>query len=211
MTVTTERIDLMALLDVASLRGTSSPKMSPISIRPATALWRVSFEDALKQALGPNARNRPAAVVPEVITGAGGIERDDGNNVDIDLEMARLQKNALYFKVYSQILTSLACLHRWTITRREWRYHDIRRTSRLRQYQRLRHGCGAPAHGGDRQQLYRLRAWPWQRQQQEVVFETVLRNYMGGNESGPGSFGGVRVASVQDDQSELPRIHDRAI
>ena len=107
MTVTTERIDLMSrLLDVASLRQDVIAQNVANINTPGYSTLEVAFEDALKQALGPGSRSRPAAVVPEVITGAGGIQRDDGNNVDIDLEMARLQKNALYFKVYSQILTN---------------------------------------------------------------------------------------------------------
>jgi flagellar basal-body rod protein FlgC len=38
---------------------------------------------------------------------------------------------------------------------------------------------------------------------QDVVFEAVLRDQMSGSR-----YGGVRVVSLEDDQSELPRIHD---
>ena len=47
-----------------------------------------------------------AAVSPQVVLGTGGVERADGNNVDVDLEMTRLQKNTLYFKVYTQLLAT---------------------------------------------------------------------------------------------------------
>ena len=36
----------------------------------------------------------------------GGAERADGNNVDVDAELGRLQKNALLYNAYSQILAS---------------------------------------------------------------------------------------------------------
>jgi flagellar basal body rod protein FlgB len=45
-------------------------------------------------------------VGPQVVLGAGGAERADGNNVDIDLEVGRLQKNSLYFRVYTQLLAT---------------------------------------------------------------------------------------------------------
>jgi len=41
---------------------------------------------------------------------------------------------------------------------------------------------------------------------QDIIFETVMRDQM---EAGTGpQFGGVRVAGVEDDMSEFPRIHD---
>lgn len=42
---------------------------------------------------------------------------------------------------------------------------------------------------------------PYRRQ--EVLFETVMRDQLSG-----GQFGGVRVAGVEDDPSELQRVHD---
>ena len=55
---------------------------------------------------------------PEVVAGTGGMDRFDGNNVDVDLEMARLQKNALNFKIYSQILADELAQHKSAITGR---------------------------------------------------------------------------------------------
>jgi flagellar basal-body rod protein FlgC len=45
---------------------------------------------------------------------------------------------------------------------------------------------------------------PYRRQ--DVVFEAVLRDAT--YDSPTASLGGVRVAGVEDDQSELPRVHD---
>ena len=104
MTVTTERIELMSrLLDVAALRQDVIAQNVANINTPGYSTQEVAFEDALRQALGHDGPSRPAAT-PEVITGVGGLEREDGNNVDVDLEMARLQKNAIYFNVYAQIL-----------------------------------------------------------------------------------------------------------
>jgi flagellar basal-body rod protein FlgC len=45
---------------------------------------------------------------------------------------------------------------------------------------------------------------PYRRQ--DVLFEAIMKDQM---DKGPGSaFGGVRVVGVQDDPSELPRIHN---
>ncbi len=41
---------------------------------------------------------------------------------------------------------------------------------------------------------------------QDIIFETVMRDQLSPG-SGP-LFGGVRVAGLEDDMSELPRIHD---
>ena len=47
---------------------------------------------------------------------------------------------------------------------------------------------------------------PYRRQ--DVLFEGVMREQMDGVTPAGMPFGGVRVAGIQDDPSELPRIHD---
>jgi flagellar basal-body rod protein FlgC len=47
---------------------------------------------------------------------------------------------------------------------------------------------------------------PYRRQ--EVLFEAVMRDQMGGTTPTGVPFGGVRVVGVEDDPSELQRIHD---
>ncbi len=47
---------------------------------------------------------------------------------------------------------------------------------------------------------------PYRRQ--DVLFEAVMRDQMGGATSPRTPFGGVRVAGVEDDMSELQRVHD---
>lgn len=107
MTVTTDRIDLMSrLLDVAALRQDVIAQNVANVNTPGYNTLEVSFEEALSQAISQGSGSAGTPVTPEIIAGAGGRARADGNNVDVDLEMARLQKNALYFKVYSQIMAS---------------------------------------------------------------------------------------------------------
>lgn len=42
---------------------------------------------------------------------------------------------------------------------------------------------------------------------QEILFEAIMQEHMGGSTSAP-ALGGVRVLGVVPDESELPRIHD---
>src|SRR5438477_12244099 len=103
MALTTLRMQLLTrLLDVASLRQDVIAQNVANLNTPGYSTLGVSFEDALKQALTPRSGERPLDVAVEVVPGTGGTLRADGNNVDIDLEMARLQKNAIYFQVYAQ-------------------------------------------------------------------------------------------------------------
>ncbi|HEV3118597.1 MAG TPA: flagellar basal body protein, partial [Gemmataceae bacterium] len=99
VTITTERIQLLTrLLDVAALRQDVIAQNVANVNTPGYSTLAVSFEDALKDALTPGSGGRVPAVAAEVVPGTGGRPREDGNNVDIDLEMARLQKNAIYFQ-----------------------------------------------------------------------------------------------------------------
>ena len=52
------------------------------------------------------------------IEAAGGSERLDGNNVDIDVEMGRLGKNALLHNLYTQILANRLAVMRSAIAGR---------------------------------------------------------------------------------------------
>jgi flagellar basal-body rod protein FlgB len=107
MTITTERIQLLTrLLDVAALRQDVIAQNVANVNTPGYTTMGVNFEDALKDALAPGSGQQLADVEPQVAPGAGGALRADGNNVDVDLEMARLQKNAIYFQVYAQMLAN---------------------------------------------------------------------------------------------------------
>src|ERR1700722_17672762 len=117
MAITTDEMNLLSrLLDVAALRqDVIAQNVSNVNT-PGYSAQEVSFEDALQQALGQRGPGGLVVPKPEVITGTGGKAREDGNNVDVDLEMARLQKNALYFKVYTQLLASDLAQYRSAIS-----------------------------------------------------------------------------------------------
>jgi flagellar basal-body rod protein FlgB len=109
MTLTTERLDLLSrLLDVAALRQDVIAQNVANVNTPNFQTLEVRFEDALRSAIAKSSSAAEAAksVRPEIVEGAGGVPREDGNNVDADIEMARLQKNALYAKVYSQLMAN---------------------------------------------------------------------------------------------------------
>ncbi len=56
---------------------------------------------------------------PTVVENTTAPERADGNNVDIDVEMARLNKNTLLYRAFAQIIASheaAAQRHHGTVT-----------------------------------------------------------------------------------------------
>jgi flagellar basal-body rod protein FlgB len=106
MAIQTESMDLLTrLINVTSLRHDVIAQNVANVNTPGYQTLEVSFEDALQEAMAAGTEASAAAPSPQVIVGAGGIERADGNNVDVDLEIARLQKNALFSKVYTQLLS----------------------------------------------------------------------------------------------------------
>jgi flagellar basal-body rod protein FlgB len=78
----------------------------------------VSFEDALARQLSRPGTGQISEVKPQIIQAVSGYERQDGNNVDVDAEMGRLQKNTLLFSVYSQVLAAKMAAMRAAITGR---------------------------------------------------------------------------------------------
>jgi flagellar basal-body rod protein FlgB len=112
-------MDLMArLLDVAAVRQDVTAQNVANVNTPGYRTLEVNFEEALQNRLGADAKAPLGELHPEIVAGTGGLDRADGNNVDIDLEMARLQKNAIYFKIYSQILANELAQHRSAISGR---------------------------------------------------------------------------------------------
>jgi flagellar basal-body rod protein FlgB len=111
------RNELLArLLDVASLRHRVIAQNVANVNTPGYHQLDVDFEDAFARALSDG---DPAAVLrarPEVVENTTGPERADGNNVDIDFEVARLNKNTLLYRTFAQILASNVATQRSAIT-----------------------------------------------------------------------------------------------
>jgi flagellar basal-body rod protein FlgB len=119
MALITDQMNLLTrLLDVATLRQDVIAQNVANVNTPGYSAQEVAFEDTLRNALTNGDASRFVAPKPEVINSVGGRTREDGNNVDVDLEMARLQKNALYFKLYTQILANDLAQYRSAITGR---------------------------------------------------------------------------------------------
>jgi len=116
MNFATQQVQLLTrLLDVAALRHDVIAQNVANVNTPGFQTLEVSFESALSEALAGTSNEPPVA---KVVPGAGGVERADGNNVDIDLELVRLQKNSLYFKIYTQLLTTELAQYRSAISGR---------------------------------------------------------------------------------------------
>jgi flagellar basal-body rod protein FlgB len=97
---------LTRLLDVASLRHQAIAQNIANVNTPGYHRTDVSFEDAFTRARKEGHDAVALRVEPRLVEPRGEPVRGDGNNVDIDAEMGRLEKNTLMYKVYAQILAS---------------------------------------------------------------------------------------------------------
>lgn len=105
MNVTNSQIDLLSrLLDVASVRHEVIAQNVANVNTPGFRRLDVDFESAFARALTSNKDASAMKVEPKIVTANDGSERADGNNVDIDVEMGRLNKNSLLYKVYAQVM-----------------------------------------------------------------------------------------------------------
>ena len=119
MTITTDRMALLSrLMDVSNTRQDVIAQNIANVNTPGFRTLEVNFEEALKSALGTNSNASLQDIPAEIVKGAGGLERPDGNNVDIDLEISRMQKNAIYFKLYSQLVANELAQYRSAISGR---------------------------------------------------------------------------------------------
>ena len=116
MNVTDSQFDMLSrLLNVASLRHQVIAQNVANVNTPGYRQRDVSFEDTFLRQLDTN-DPRGTAAAPRVIEGSGGAERIDGNNVDIDMEIGRLQKNTLLHNAFVQILAGNIATMRSAIT-----------------------------------------------------------------------------------------------
>jgi flagellar basal-body rod protein FlgB len=112
-------MELMSrLMDASNMRQDVIAQNIANVNTPGYRTLDVNFEEALKAALSANSRAPVHDIPAEIVVGNGGLDRPDGNNVDIDLEVARMQKNALYFKLYSQLVSNEFAQHRSAISGR---------------------------------------------------------------------------------------------
>jgi len=105
MNVIGSQVDLLAkMLDVSDLRHKVLAQNVANVNTPGYRKLDVAFEDAFVRALSSGRDGIAMQVRPQVVEGKGGVERTDGNNLDIDGEMGGLAKNTTLYKAYAQIL-----------------------------------------------------------------------------------------------------------
>ena len=116
MTVTDPQIDILAqMLDVAVVRQRVIAQNVANVNTPGYHRLEVLFEDALTRELSHNGPAGISNLIPKTVAHIGD-ERADGNNVDIDQEMGRLNKNQTFYSTYMQILSNKLALMRSAIT-----------------------------------------------------------------------------------------------
>lgn len=107
---------LSRMLDAAHLRQRVIAANVANVNTPGYRQMDVTFEDELARRVKDG--ESPRGVTPRVVEGRGGKERADGNNVDIDAELGRLNKNSLLSNAWTQILASRLAAMRSAITGR---------------------------------------------------------------------------------------------
>ena len=111
------RTQLLArLLDAASLRHRVIAQNVANVNTPGYHQLDVDFESAFARALAVGDKAALTRVQPTVVENTAAPERADGNNVDIDVEMARLNKNTLLYRAFAQIIASHEATARSAIT-----------------------------------------------------------------------------------------------
>jgi flagellar basal-body rod protein FlgB len=105
MNVISSQVDLLAkMLDVSDLRHKVLAQNVANVNTPGYRRLDVAFEDAFARAMTSGRSGEAMHLKPQIVQVTGGIERTDGNNLDIDGEMGRLAKNTTLYKTYAQIL-----------------------------------------------------------------------------------------------------------
>lgn len=96
---------LTKLMEVSEVRHrVISQNLANVNTPGYTRL-KVNFEDALSREI-MDGNVTGAQVAPEVTEDRQLPARADGNNVDVDLEIGELQRNAMMYQTYSQLLAS---------------------------------------------------------------------------------------------------------
>jgi flagellar basal-body rod protein FlgB len=119
MTVKPAQLDLLQqLLTLSEVRQRVISQNVANVNTPGYRRMDVSFEETLSQLLAEEGDGRKAEVEPVIREAGGAAVRADGNNVDIDREMGALNRNALVYQTYAQVLASRLATMRSAITGR---------------------------------------------------------------------------------------------
>lgn len=107
MSVTPSQFDLLwKLLDASELKQRVIGQNIANVNTPNYRRLDVTFEEELDRYLANPEESKTRELNAKVFEAPGLMERLDGNNVDVDQEVGQLQKNALLYETYAQILAS---------------------------------------------------------------------------------------------------------
>ncbi len=107
MSVTPSQFDLLSrLIDVTQVRHQALAQNVANVNTPGYRRVDVQFEQALAQQLSKGTEPGHKMPQPELVEDQTTPTRLDGNNVEVDLEMARLNKNTLLGNTYLQLLSN---------------------------------------------------------------------------------------------------------
>jgi flagellar basal-body rod protein FlgB len=96
---------LTKLMEVSDMRHrVVSQNLANVNT-PGYQRLKVDFEDALSKEI-LEGKVTELQVEPEIVEDKTRPARADGNNVDIDLEIGELQRNAMMYQTYAQLLAS---------------------------------------------------------------------------------------------------------
>jgi flagellar basal-body rod protein FlgB len=111
------QLDLLSkLLDVAELRHRVIAQNVANVNTPGYQRQEVLFEDALTESLRRGNEEGVKTAQPSIVDAVADTTRADGNTVDIDDEMGRLDKNSIMYRMFVQILTNKISTMRSAIT-----------------------------------------------------------------------------------------------
>ncbi len=116
MTVTDSQFDLLVkMLDATALRHRVIAQNVANVNTPGYHRQEVEFEETLARQLGRGGEGSALHIVPKIVTHKGD-DHPDGNNLDVDMEMGELNKNALLYSTYIQVLSNRLAMMRSAIT-----------------------------------------------------------------------------------------------
>lgn len=117
MAVTPSQFDLLSkLVDVTVLRHKVLSQNVANVNTPGYHKLDVSFDEALGKHMSRHGDQGVASIEPRIVEDVSTPARLDGNNVDIDREMMRLNKNALLNNAYIQIIATKTAIMRRAIS-----------------------------------------------------------------------------------------------
>jgi flagellar basal-body rod protein FlgB len=117
MAVTPSQFDLLSkLVDVTVLRHKVLSQNVANVNTPGYRKLTVSFDEALAEHLDRHGEHGLTDLQPTVVEDDSTPTRLDGNNVDIDAEMMRLNKNTLLNNAYLQIVATKTAMMRNAIS-----------------------------------------------------------------------------------------------